>query len=402
MRILTVNVHYAPESYGGATIVAEEVTRRLADGGHQTYVVTGTTSGEVPAGGMYRYQDGQTPVLAFGRFPVEGPQAGYAQPEFVARFSQVLDSIRPDVVHFHAIQNLGVEMVEQSIAQAATVVTLHDAWWLCERQFMVRSTGQWCGQVGIDARVCATCVPDPTAHEVRQQRSLEILNACDRVLTPSAYWAEVMRGSGVQDRVLQVNRNGVLGPPPGFTRTPYRGPVRFGYVGGDNPIKGAPQLRKALTGLNRSDYRLRLVDAALKLGHVSMFAQDWAYPGHIEIVPGYDADSMDDFFDSIDVLLFPSQWRESYGLTVREALLRGVWVIATDGGGTTEDLADRTNATLIPLDSRAEPLRDAMAQVLTDPGRYLGAARPVRPIPTFADQADELEEIYRSCVAQRG
>jgi glycosyltransferase involved in cell wall biosynthesis len=401
MKILTVNVHYAPESYGGATIVAEEVTRELADRGHQMYVLTGSTDPALPTAGLHRYQDGDIPVLAMGRSLPRTPAEEYLQPHLGQRFAQVLASIRPDVVHFHAIQALGVEMVERAVETVPTVVTLHDAWWLCERQFMVRSTGRWCGQVGIDPRVCATCVPDPAEHEKRQDHSRRILNSCSAVLAPSAYWAKVMGDSGVDARVLQVNRNGVMHPAADFERTPYTGPVRFGYVGGDNRIKGAPQLRAALEGMTRSDYRLRVVDSSLKLGARSIHPQDWQYSGHIEIVPGYDYANIDDFFDSIDVLIFPSQWRESYGLTVREAVLRGVWVIATEGGGTTEDLAEAVNASLIPLDGRADALRAAMEAVLDDPARYAGRARAIKPIPTFSDQAEHLETVYGKCLHEQ-
>lgn len=398
MRILTVNVHYAPQSFGGATIVAEEVTRELARRGHETYVLTGTTDPGVPLAGLYRYEDRGTPVLAVHR-PIPGsPAEEYSQPALGQRFQQVLASIRPDVVHFHAMQALGVEMVELAIEAAPTFVTVHDAWWLCERQFMVRSTGKWCGQVGIDARVCATCVPDPVAHEWRQGNSRSILNSCTKVLTPSAYWRRVMLESGIDEDRLAVNPNGVLHPAAGYSRSPYRGPVRFGYVGGDNPIKGAPQLREALDGLQRSDYRLLLADSAINLGHQSLFPQSWDYAGQIEILPGYDHTTIDDFFDGIDVLLFPSQCCESYGLTVREALLRGVWVVATDGGGTTEVLRDGRNAHLLPLDGRADRLRTAMTEILDDPAAFLGRARPLTPIPTFSQQASELEDMYRVAV----
>lgn len=400
MRILTVNVHYAPESYGGATIVAESVTRELGERDHDVYVVTSTQPTLVPGSGFYRYQDGNTPVVAIARMPGSGPLAEYTQPLLGERFLQILDSVRPDIVHFHAMQSLGVDMVEQAVSRVPTVVTLHDAWWLCERQFMVRSTGQWCGQSGIDPRVCATCVPDPAAHEQRQSRSLSILNACTQVLTPSRYWANVMAASGIDPSLIRVNRNGVQHPPEGYSRTQHRGPVRFGYVGGDNSIKGAPQLRQALHGLRRTDYELRLVDSVLNLGHQSLFPQDWQFPGLVEIVPGYDSATMDGFFESIDVLLFPSQCPESYGLTVREAILRGVWVVATEGGGTTEELEHGLNAHLLPLDGSSEALRAAMEDILDDPQRYVGRARPLRRIPTFADQALELEQIYAECLLE--
>lgn len=399
MRILTVNVHYDPESFGGATIVAEEVSRHLQARGHTVAALTGTTDPSLLPGQFYRYEAG-IPVVAMGRLIPTTTFTEYHQPLLGERFKVVLESLQPDVVHFHAIQALGVEMVHSSIESgAATVVTLHDAWWLCERQFMVRADGNWCRQSAIEATVCATCVPDPAAHALRQAESRELLNACDAVLTPSDYWHDLMSASGIDAGILRVNRNGVLHPPPDFRRSSHRGPVRFGYVGGDNPIKGAPQLREALSGMTRSDYKLSIVDASLKLGHTGVFAEDWQYSGQIEVVPGYAHSDMDAFFNSIDVLLFPSQWHESYGLTVREAILRGTWVIATEGGGAAEDLQDGVNSTLIPLDGTGEGLRAAIEQILDDPAAYLGRAHPIREIPTYADQAIELEQIYTQIVA---
>ncbi len=49
------------------------------------------------------------------------------------------------------------------------------------------------------------------------------------------------------------------------------------------------------------------------------------------------------------MLLFPTQWK-SFGLTVREALIRDVWVIATDAGGVVEDIVDGKNGNIIPFD----------------------------------------------------
>lgn len=400
MRVLVVNVHYAPESFGGATIVAERTAAQLAAAGHDVAILTGST--HIAPGSLYRYDADGLPVLALGRRVPLDPDEGYHQPDLAASFQMVLDTVQPDVVHFHAMQSLGVEMVRTAQSMGvATVVTLHDAWWLCERQFMVRADGRWCAQTVIDEKVCATCVPDAAAHRTRQTESLELLNACDLVLTPSRYWHDLMGGSGVAGDVLAVNRNGVVHPQPGFHRSEYRGPIRFGYVGGDNPIKGAPQLRAALAGMTRSDYVLQLVDSSQLLGHQSLFVHDWQYSGQIEVIPGYEYNRMDEFFDSIDVLLFPSQWRESYGLTVREALLRGVWVVATEGGGVSEDLVDGVNATLIPMDGRHRDLREAIVQILDDPGSYRDRAAPVNPIPTFADQAVELQGLYERALNSR-
>jgi glycosyltransferase involved in cell wall biosynthesis len=341
-------------------------------------------------------------VVAVGRRTPRTADDEYHQPALANRMQHVIAAVRPDVVHFHALQNLGVEMVRTTVAAGVpTVVTLHDAWWLCERQFMLRATHEWCGQTAIDPRICATCVGDAHQHRERQRESLDLLNSCDRVLTPSRYWREVMLGSGVAADVLQVNGNGVRHPEPGRRRQDASGrPVRFGYVGGGDAVKGAVPLRRALEDLRDVDHTTLLVDAGQALGFHGLRPEAWDVP-NVRILPAYSAADIDDFFDSIDVLLFPSQTRESYGLTVREALLRGVWVVATPGGGTEEVLRDGVNATMIPMTSSGEHLAAIMRTIAATPDAYRRRARAITPIPTFDDQARELELIYEDVVASQ-
>lgn len=105
--------------------------------------------------------------------------------------------------------------------------------------------------------------------------------------------------------------------------------MRFGFVGGQEAVKGFPLVREVFEGLESSDWELVLIDNTLNLGFASMDVSGWKVKGKISIQPAYGDATRDAFFNSIDVLLFPSQWMESYGLTVREALSRDVWVIST-------------------------------------------------------------------------
>lgn len=104
---------------------------------------------------------------------------------------------------------------------------------------------------------------------------------------------------------------------------------------------------------------------------------------------------MDEFFGGLDVLLFPSQWKESFGLTVREAFARDVWVIATDAGGVVEDCVHGTNATVIPMDGSSHGLETAIRECLarTDWASYRNPLRD--EIGTVDEQADELHGIPR-------
>lgn len=400
MRVMIVNVHFAPESFGGATVVAEETGVRLVGLGHEVLVVTTSAEEWLDHGHVRRYEALELPVFAIRRSDEQTLAAEYDDPVVTKRFGEILLATRPDVVHFHAMQMLGVGCVAEAQRLGfRTVVTLHDAWWLCERQFMVRGNGSFCGQSWINPDVCATCVPSPAAHVERQLRSAEILSRCERVLVPSKFWRGLMVGSGLPADKVFVNANGVSRPERDWQRPKRKGPVRFGFVGGIHPVKGYRHIVQAFESLRRSDYELKVVDGLMNLGGHGFDYEDWDVPGYVQIVPGYNRDTMDEFFGSIDVLLFPSQWKESYGLTVREAMLRGVWPIATDGGGTVEHMVDGVNGTVIPLDGDYRHLAKAINDVLDNPGAFVPRMSSDGPqIATLDQQTRDLEAQLRAVV----
>ncbi len=395
MRILIANVHFAPNSFGGATIVVEETARRLHERGHEVYVFTATSDTHVDHHQLFRYEQWGIPVVAVrpGSFVTEGTV--YRDEGIGLQFGRLLEVVRPDVVHLHAIQTLGVAIAETAQKKGIpTVVTLHDAWWLCQRQFMIRETGEPCGQLSIKASVCSTCVPDPEFHADRQARSLRILNRCQAVLTPSHFWRERMVASGVAADRVHVNHNGVRRPAVGWRKPAHRVAPRLGYVGGVGPAKGSHHVIAALQSLQRSDYELRVVDSALNLGRVSMTAADWPIPGQLTIVPGYSTATIDDFFGSIDALLFPSQALETYGLTVREAAVRGVWPILPDGGGPVEHIHTGRNGTVYSREGGVESLAAAIDHYLREYRHLEPDVDANRRIPGFDEQVDDLLGHY--------
>jgi len=104
---------------------------------------------------------------------------------------------------------------------------------------------------------------------------------------------------------------------------------------------------------------------------------------------------MDEFFSGIDVLLFPTQSKETFGLAVREALVRDVWVISTHAGGTVEDIVDGVNGTLIPLSANEKYLRAALAEILEHPERYRQHRNTFKhSITLCSDQALDLLGVY--------
>lgn len=401
LRILSVNIFYHPRSFGGATVVAENVNRTMHEQhGIDVHVFTALPVSAAKPHTLHRYEvDG---IQVFGMGLEEGVHdqaAGFDNPEAIRCFGEVLDAVEPDVVHFHCVQGIGVGTLDLCRDRGIPyAVTLHDAWWLCGRQFMINREGRYCGQTRIDANVCGACVENRRVNVERTRRARAALEGASLLMTPSRFFADFHVANGFP--AVQVNKNGI-GRPASAARHRREGRVRVGYVGGNTPIKGFHLVRTVFTELGDTPATLVLADNTLNLGFSSYGPAAIHGIPHVEVVPAYTTETIDAFFADIDVLLFPTQWKESFGLTVREAIARNVWVIATDAGGVVEDIVPGRNGTIVPFDDDGTALAAAIVEAV----EMLGRIQPGEPvvfdssgIRYWEQQAAELAGMLRGCV----
>lgn len=397
-HILVANIHFAPFSYGGATIVAEEVAQALIRaGGYRVSAISLCQREDLApymvikseVGGVENYLINVPHNRNYGEM--------YNNPEVTTRIAELTQALMPDLVHVHCIQEMGTGVLAVAAAQNIPVVlSVHDFWWLCERQFMIRVDGSYCGQSPVQIKACKGCADNYWAAKMRFDHLQEMGRLADVVTYPSTFAKDLSEASGFATGRGVVWENGVRLPDPAFfdrqtARRLKQDKLNFGYIGGPSAIKGWPQIREAFRGLDRDDFRVLVVDGSLD-------GSWWAkrnlkpLPGEWVIHPRFDQESMDAFYAQIDVLLFMSQWKETFGLAIREALARGIQVIQTDSGGTVEHGAVAQDQ-LIPIGAGTEQLRRQLTQAIE-----LGATKhaPV-PVTSFADQArafhDLVEEV---------
>lgn len=400
IRILLANVYFAPQSFGGATIVAEEMAQRLAKKENvEVYVFTSWSNDGAPDYGVVRYDAKGATVFAV-KVPIIRTRLMDVEDDAMSQvFQEVLGAIKPDVVQLHSIQTLGVTL--GSVCKAAGIpyaITLHDAWWLCERQFMVTGEDKYCFQTWIDPEVCARCVPDKDFNKQRTAIVRRGLFQADGLISPSHFFKQLYMDNGLDDERIFVNINGIKVPSSTYKRSPSKR-IRFGYVGGATPIKGYELVRKAFCELPECGIELVMVDNTLNQGYSSVGAKGFNAENPVRIVPAYSQDTIDEFFSGIDVLLFPSQWKESFGLTVREALIRDVWVITTDAGGAVEDVVPEENGDVIPISNDSVYLRKSMEKVIENRNFLTNYSNPYKDrIRTFDGQADELLAYLTSLI----
>jgi len=395
-HILLVNVFFAPFSYGGATVVAEQVARELVESGQMRVSAVSLIS----RAELSPYSILRTEVAGITNFLINMPQGrdithNYDNPEVGRVLDDLIAYIHPDLMHLHCIQEVGIDALRAARrAKLPAILSVHDFWWICERQFMIRMDQSYCGQDPVRIEACKTCVPDFEASKTRRDALARAADTAEVVTYPSRFALELNEASGLAPGKGVVWENGVRLPAAGFSdrqaaRRRDDPRLVFGFVGGPSQIKGWPTIRKAFQALGRSDFRVNIVEGSLDGGWWR--GHDFSdLPGEWNVVPRYDQEGMDNFYSQIDVLLFMSQWKETFGLAIREALSRGISVIQTDSGGTTEHGAVAPEA-LIEIGAEPSVLTAQLEATLEDhkSGKAPGPAT-LTEIRGFAQQAEQF------------
>lgn len=397
--MVQVSAHYPPNFVSGGTIVPQRIARGLLDRGHDVFVYAGyLDAGRRPLSGWTETDSHGVSV----RWVVTTPWTGWSDPrnsvnpEVTADFATWLADVQPDVVHLHSLQTLGGGLVRAAKQQgAAVVVTMHDFWWTCARQFLVAPDMRPCSIV-VDCGTCR-CAGGHAWLERRNRTLHELLGDADLILAPSASAARVLVANGIDERRVRIDENGLptselpegVAEHPAARTEPDAGghPVRFMFAGGADPMKGLPVLLEAVRGLpDDGSWSLDLYGAAeLEAGT----------PAAVRSLPAYTRADLDAVLAGHDVLVLPSVMRESHSIVTREALAAGLAVICTDTLGPEEAVEHGVNGLVVPAGD-AVSLRDALARLAAEPSvvERFRAAGLIRPIRLFGDQLDGLEGIY--------
>ena len=386
-HIALLNVFFAPHSFGGATVVAEEVAQVLRrDHGLRISAISAMHRRDLPPYRVMKTQSDGIDSYLINLPPGRSYAEVYDNPEVTAPVAELLDQLAPDLVHAHCLQDLGIGVLGAVRARdLPLVLSVHDFWWLCERQFMIRPNRAYCGQNPVKIDACKGCVAELPRAKTRFHALHKAAAQADLITFPSRFARDLCQASGLVAPRLAVWENGITAPGAGFFQAQAArraGDPRlvFGYLGGVTQVKGWPLIRSAFERLDQGDLAGWLVDLSLtgdewQDQNLDRMRGDW------RIHPRFARADMDAFYAKIDVLLFPSQWKETFGLTVREAAARGIHVLQTNSGGAAEwDGADP--ATMLQIGDGPEQLCAKIRHLLT--------TRPAPPKPRqFPGPADQ-------------
>jgi glycosyltransferase involved in cell wall biosynthesis len=216
-------------------------------------------------------------------------------------------------------------------------------------------------------------------------------------LSVSASFAEIYANAGIAK--LRVVENGTPALQIAEHRSRSDRRVALGHIGGRSAHKGASLIEATLRRGDYSNLHLTMVDGTLGPGQ-SVNTQWGTTP--VTLTAPFSQSQVAQLYGSLDVLLAPSTWPESFGLVTREALNNGLWVVTSNLGAIGQDVVEGNNGHVIDV-TTTQGLSEVLSRIDNDSDRY--RERPSfrsSIIRSMADQAAELHVLYQELSAQKG
>lgn len=434
LRVLLGVPWYFPDSMGGTEVYVRGLAHQFHEAGVEVAIAAPSRNAEAA-----KYLHDGVPVFRYpAPYAVSG-EIDLGRPEPRA-WCDILETFGPSIVDLHSLTS-GLELAHLKAARrrgARTLVTLHIPGVICARGTFMRFGKTPCSG-DIAEQPCTACrlhaqgippmlgrllahvprrvadalnaspIPDVARRAAtaalrdgeRRAWLREIMRCADRVVAPSAWLVDVLRLNGVPPDKIVLCRQGIDSAHAVSTKpeTPVTGPLKVGFVGRYDPVKG---LRVLIDAVKRIPSDLAL---ELHVWGVARLPAERSYReamirranGNARIIFHSETDDPAAIYRGIHVLAVPSEWLETGPLVVLEAQAAGVPIVGSNIGGIAERVTDGEDGLLIPFGDEVA-LGKALTSLARDPAQVV-ALRPKRAPRTVLDVARETLQTYQDLAA---
>lgn len=402
MRVLALGSVYPPHHLGGYEVIWSGVMRHLRAEGHEARVLCSDHRNPLPAAGAAEEPDVHRELQWYWRdhaWRALGPRATL---ELERHNAAVLDrhlrEFRPDVVTWWPLGGMSLSMIERvRRAGVPGLLFVLDPW-----PYYGPKRDRW-------TRMWSRLRPlAPLAARLTGIPARVDLARAGRWVFCSATMRDETLALGIEPAELTVITPGVARSFTDVPREPAPPPWRWRllYAGRVVEQKGVATAIEALAQLP-ADATLRIVgdgDPPYQ-AELERSASRAGVRERVTFEPARALSEMPDVYRSADVVVFPVEWPEPWGLVPLEAFAVGRPVVATGRGGSGDYLLDGQNSVLFEAGDAAA-LAAAVEALAADPrlrdrlreGGYVTAAGHSEE--DFNRRA--LVEIEVACAASRG
>ncbi len=454
MKILFCVHIYLPEHRAGVELYTAQLASHLGAQAEVAVVTTKKVISRVTGHVSQRMESGVPLWEVVNNLCHDSVEDTWNNPAMEEAFASILREFRPDVVHFQHLMywSVGLPRLAKE-AGCRTYLTLHDFWLMCSRMGqLVAPNGQLCQSP--ELHKCASCLEvtpfgQPEKAKIWISRLIRLRKFTGIALDEPMRWAAAKKGSGVSsqpptkwqetkataksleyvgqrqaafqslvqyldliitpsqdlmERFINwgMDSNKFRHLPQGrdhaaFAKSKPRqfcGRTHFVFVGTIAPHKGIRELVEAAKNLAGGNWSLDIYGP---------YAKQMAYWQEVKAC----AESQDNItlhgpvapedlpavFAKADVFCIPSLWNECCPLTIQEAFMAHVPVIASDLGGMKELVQDGVGG-LRAEAGNVEDWTRVMQSVIDSPSLLEQLKETVPAVPEIEDHIEELRRIY--------
>jgi glycosyltransferase involved in cell wall biosynthesis len=437
MKVLHVPFCYYPDPVGGTEVYLAALAEAQQATGHEIAIAA-------PGEKSQTYVHEGFPVYRFGVGSVSLRQLyGEGDPVAAATFEQILDRVRPDILHLHAFTGA----VSPPLARSArrrkipVVFTYHTPTVTCCRGTMLEwgsricdgemrvkrctgcmlhgkglprtagmllgalpaGVGRFAGTAGLKGGIW-TAVRSTELVAIRHTAVRRfLLEETDHIFAVCEWVRAVLVANGVPSGKITLSRQGTRTPstsPAGATtRAASPGPsspVRLAFLGRIDRVKGINILIDALALLPHLELRLDVFAVAQGEEGRQLekeLAAQARSDRRIRFMPPMAANDVVERLRGYDALLVPSQVLETGPLVIYEAFAAGIPVVGSALGGIAELVRNGETGVLVGERS-ATAWADAIRRLVGEPGLLRKLKAAPKPTRTAMDAARDAAEVY--------
>lgn len=333
-------------------------------------------------------------------FDIGHPLRELDDPPITAAFAAALDRLRPDVVHFHNLHNLGASLLAHPAARGLPAYfTTHNYWLFCPRAYLLTGGLEICPGPGDGSR-CAPCVgsADVRGHERRLSEIRALAHSgLTKILAVSDAVRAGLLGVGYDPGLVDVVRQAMphereIWEQVGRDRLPGRRRERLtvAFLGSAYPHKG-PQLLVEAAQRAQATLDVRILGEVTQqfADRLRQLDQRGVVSFHGSFAPAEIGGLLAD----VDLVALPSMWWDCAPLAAAECLAARTPLVVPRLGGLPEAIQDGVNGLLFtPLDS--VDLAHQLDRVAREPGLLERLQQGIEAPRAFSAYVDELEAIY--------
>jgi glycosyltransferase involved in cell wall biosynthesis len=384
MRVALVVHCFFPDHYFGTESYTFDLARNLRRLGHDVVVLSAVFAGEPRRSRpVTRYEYDGVPVYAIDKnyYPNTRVRDTYYQPEIRQIHEDLLNEVKPDIVHVtHLINHTGVVLEAVHSLGIPVVATFTDFYGFCFTNRLEAADGSLCEGPNAQRTNCLACYlkaasKHPPASPLLRIAGKPAVSTLAAIAMERAARIPGLRQGGLAELVLDITRRpdtlaacyagykAAIAPTRllksayirnGFTaplheirfgvdlsrsRKPAAArdaPVRFGFIGQIAAHKGVDILVEAFCRLPAGSAELRIhgsVDQSPEyVNALRQLARDRA----VFFDGTFPSDQMANVLAGIDFLVVPSTWHENSPLVLLSALASHTPVIVSNVAGLTE------------------------------------------------------------------